>query len=96
MMNEWTLSVLPYILGIAVATAIIILRPLGRRLVPLYGGSRGALLLALTWIVGAAAVWLSFAASVHSLVLAVALVLAGPLAAGLALLAFIDARRAPR
>ena len=93
-MNEWMYDVMPWILGLVIATSIIILRPLGRRLAPLYAPPHGSFALALTWILAALGMWAAFVASNRSMVLAIALMLASPLAAGLSLLAHRDARRA--
>lgn len=92
-MNDWMMDILPYILGIAVATGIVILRPLGRRLAPLYIGRRGAVALMLTWLLGATGVWAALALVSRSLVLAIVLMLVSALAGGLSLLAYRDARR---
>lgn len=95
-MGEWTLAFLPYVLGVVLAVVFVSLRPLGRRLAPLYAGSHGIVALAATWALAATGMWAAFAVSGRSIVLAIALVLGAPLAAGLALLAFRDARRAAR
>ena len=95
-MNEWALDLMPYILGLVVATSIIILRPLGRRLAPLYAPPLGTLMLALTWMLAGLGTWGAFAVSERSIVAAIALLLASALAAGLSVLAYRDARHTAR
>jgi len=95
-MNEWVLDLMPWILGLVVATAIIILRPLGRRMAPMYAAPHGTVALVLTWALAGVGMWGAFAVGHRSLVLAIALILASPLAAGLAVLAYRDARRSAK
>ena len=95
-MSEWTLGLVPWILGLIVATAIILLRPFARRLAPLYAPPHGAFALALTWVLAGLGMWGAFAVSARSTILAIALLLASPLSAGLSLLAHRDARRMAR
>ena len=91
-MSEWTLDLMPWILGLVVATAIILLRPFARRLAPLYAPPHGTFALAVTWGLAGIGMWAALAVSTRSMVFAIALLLASPLAAGLSLLAHRDAR----